>query len=240
MNTKLDIQEVAIAIAAKNLNPNALNLDFLKYSDIIPADWELAKPPVYSNGLVQLLFNNGLSIVAQPNRVTLAEAVGTRKYEEVQVAKIANQLVEKLSQVEYQAVGINPRSFVSFDSEARAYQYLCNTLLSPGSWQELGEGRMSAALQLSYPLKRGQLNLSINQANIQFPEKIVAAILFSGNFNYPLSGNTLAEQRQDLRQLVQNWQGALETFTTLLTEKFLSSVEQSASLSIFPQIALPS
>ncbi len=238
MSKGLEVQELAIAIAAKNLNSTVINLDFLKYAGIVPTDCELAKPPVYNNGLVEILFNNGLEIVAQPNQVIIAEAIGAKKHEDVQAAEIACRLVEKLPQVEYQVVGINPRSFVKFDSQEGSYQYLCSKLLSPGSWQQFGEGKMSVALQLGYPLKRGQLNLGINQANIQFPEQVVAAILFSGNFNYPLTGNTQGERVQDLQQLVQNWPECVNTFQKLLKEKFLASVPQPTNGSVFPEMRM--
>ncbi|MDJ0620793.1 MAG: hypothetical protein QNJ63_29330 [Calothrix sp. MO_192.B10] len=240
MNKKLEIQELAIAIAAKNLNPTVLNPDFLKYSGIVPQDWEFARQPVYTNGLVQILFNNGLGIVAQSNRITIAEVLGTKNYESVQVAEIACQLVEKLSQIEYANVGVNPRGFVTFDSEEKSHQYLCNNLLSAGAWQEFGEGKMNAGLQLSYPLKRGQLNLGINQANIKFPEQVVPAILFSGSFNYSLIGETPGERVQNLQQLVQNWQESVNTFEKLVTEKFLPLATQPDNVSLFPEMALSS
>jgi hypothetical protein len=66
----LQIQELAIAIIAKNINPTVLNTDFLKYTGVIPSDWELERSPVYANGVAQIIFSNGLAIVAQPNRIT--------------------------------------------------------------------------------------------------------------------------------------------------------------------------
>ncbi|MFM6113948.1 MAG: hypothetical protein ACKPEO_07185, partial [Sphaerospermopsis kisseleviana] len=92
-------------------------------------------------------------------------------------------------------------------------------------------------LQLSYPLKRGILNLSINQANVQFPDKVAAAILFSGNFNYSLSGNTAAEKLKDLQQIITNWQVSVGTFQKLLVENFLTSSEAPKNISVFPTMA---
>jgi hypothetical protein len=237
MSQGLEIQELAIAIIAKNLNPTVINPDFLKYTGIIPADWELAKQPVYTNGVVQIFFTTGVGIIAQPNNVTILEAIGAKPLEEIQISKITQQLVEKLSQVEYQRIGINPRGFITFNSEVEAYQYINGRLLAPGSWQEFEGGKVNAALQLSYPLKRGILNLSINQANVQFPDKVAAAILFSGNFDYSLLGNTPIERLQDLQHIVQNWQDSLNTFQRLLVEKFLPSTEAPRSISVFPPMA---
>ncbi|MBD2294729.1 hypothetical protein H6G06_14875 [Anabaena sphaerica FACHB-251] len=237
MSKNFEIQELAIAITAKNLNPTVLTPDFLKYTGIIPADWELAKQPIYTNGVVQIFFTTGVGIVAQPNSVTVVEAISTKQLGEIQIPKITQQLVEKLSQVEYQRVGINPRGFVTFNSDAEAYQYINGKLLAPGSWQEFAGAKVNASLQLSYPLQRGILNLSINQANVQFPDKVAAAILFSGNFNYSLLGNTPVEKLQDLQQIIHNWQDSLKTFQQLLVDKFLPSTEAPRSISVFPPMA---
>ncbi|MDP5017207.1 MAG: hypothetical protein NWQ43_07890 [Dolichospermum sp.] len=234
MNNSLQLTEVAISLVAKNLNPAVLNPDFLKYTGIIPADWELANQPVYNNNLVQLVYKNGVGIIVQPNRLNVLEMIGEKPATEIQLAVVARQLIEKLSQVEYQAVGINPKAFVNFQSEADAYQYICGKLLAPGSWQEFGGSKVNAALELSYPLKRGVLNLAINQVNVQFGEQVTPAILFSGNLNYPLTGNTVKERIQDLQQIIANWQNDINTFQQLLVEKFLpSSSVQPISASVF-------
>jgi hypothetical protein len=76
------------------------------------------------------------------------------------------------------------------------------------------------------------LNLAINQVNVQVGEQeITPAILFSGNLNYPLSGNTNTEKIQDLRQVIGNWQNDVKTFQDLLGEKFLPSATQGQLVS---------
>jgi hypothetical protein len=232
MSNSLQLSEIAIALVAKDLNPAVLNPDFLKYTGIIPTDWELANQPIYNNNLVQLVYKNGVGIIVQPNRLNVLEMIGGKAPAEIQLATVALQLIEKLSQIEYQAVGINPKAFVNFPSVEDAYNYICGKLLAPGSWQEFGGSKVNAALQLSYPLKRGTLNLAINQVNVQVGEQeITPAILFSGNLNYPLLGNTNTEKIQDLRQVIGNWQNDVKTFQDLLGEKFLSSANQGQLVS---------
>ncbi|MBX9255594.1 hypothetical protein H1Q63_16925, partial [Desmonostoc muscorum CCALA 125] len=56
MSQSLNIQEIAIAIAAKQHNPTILTPDFLKYSGIVPSDWELSKPPIITDSAAQVVF----------------------------------------------------------------------------------------------------------------------------------------------------------------------------------------
>ena len=60
----LVFQDLSIIIATKNHNPGILTHDFLKYSDIIPTDWELAQQPIVSEQVSQVIFNNAVSLIA--------------------------------------------------------------------------------------------------------------------------------------------------------------------------------
>lgn len=222
MSRTLNVQELAIAIAANNLNPTVLNPDFLKYTDIIPSDWEPARPPVYTNQLVQIVFQSGVAIVAQPNRVIFLEAINDKAVQDVQVAAIAERYVEKLPNVEYEAVGINPKGYVTFSEPDGAYQYFLENILAGGSWQRFGQAPVKAAVQLAYTLERSQLNLTINEATLQLPEEqTLPAVLFSGNFNYEITGSNRNERLQNTQQLIEGWKADLETFRSLINTQFL-------------------
>jgi hypothetical protein len=231
MNKTVQTQELAIAITAKDLNPNVINLDFLKYTNIISSDWELARPPVYTKNLTQLVFQNGIAIVAQPNRIVFAEAIETKDIEEVIISQLAAKYIEKLANVEYQAVGINPKGFVTFTESNGAANYLLNNLLASGEWRSFGKTPVKAAIQLAYTLERSQLNLTINEGLLRVSEEnSVPAVLFSGNFNYNLVGSTQQERLQDLGQIIQNCKSNVETYKELINHKFLSSPNKGKTL----------
>lgn len=65
MNQSLVGQELVIIIAAKSNKPTILSPDFLKYSAIIPAEWELTRRPIYTNRVAQVIFQKSISIVAE-------------------------------------------------------------------------------------------------------------------------------------------------------------------------------
>ncbi|MEA5596808.1 hypothetical protein [Rivularia sp. UHCC 0363] len=222
MNKTVQIQELAIAITAK-LNPSVVNLDFLKYSNIISSDWELARPPVYTKNLTQLVFQNGIAIVVQPNRIVFAEAVDKKDIQEAIIAQLAIKYIEKLPNVEYQAVGINPKGFVTFTESNGAANYLLKNLLASGEWREFGKTPVKAAIQLAYTLEDSQLNLTINEGLLKLAENSLPAVLFSGNFNYDIAGNNQEERIRDLHRILQNWNNNLETYQKLINDKFLSA-----------------
>lgn len=227
----LSIQEISIIIAAKDLSPSVLNPDFLKYGDIVPSDWQYSQQPIFTKNSVQITYDNGVRINAQPNRVAFAQAFLTQEQPQFQIEMMAIKFAEKLPNANYQAVGINPRGLVPFPENDRgAHDFLFTKLFASGSWQEFGQAPAQAAIQLSYTLEQGQLNLAINEAKLQTPEqKEISALVFSGNFNYPVRGDVGIKRVQNVKERIQLWQPTLATFQQLLNEHFLEDVNTTTS-----------
>lgn len=223
MNKTLEIQELAIVIAVKNHNPAILNPDFLKYSGIVPAEWEVARPPISTNQASQVIFKDGVSILVESNKITFVEAIATKGVEEVKIPAIARKYVETLPHVDYQAIGINFRGHVLFDKEGQtARNYIFGTLLSPGSWQEVGNAPVQAAMRFVYSLKQAKLTLDINEVGLQLPEKeVLPAVLFSANFTHPIAGDRQSERLNALSQVIGEWQIDLETYREIVNTRFL-------------------
>ncbi|NJN13126.1 MAG: hypothetical protein HC836_43685 [Richelia sp. RM2_1_2] len=241
MNKTVEIQEIAIAITAKDLNPNVVNLDFLKYSNIISSDWQLARPPVQTKNLTQLVFENGIAIVTQPNRIIFAEAIDKKDIQQAIIAQLAVKYIEKLPKIEYQAVGINPKGFVTFTESNGATKYVLKNLLASGEWREFGKTPIKAAIQLAYTLEDYILNLTINEGLLKISaEKSLPAVLFSGNFNYNIIGNNQEERLQKLHQIIHNWNKNLETYQQLINDKFLSDRLEDKNLIPFGIAISPS
>jgi hypothetical protein len=241
--SQVSVQELVIVIAAKNNNPTILTVDFLKYSGIIPSDWELSRQPVLTNSASQVVFTNGVSIVAETNRVIFIEAVADKSADAIAIPQIAHKYVETLPNAEYQAIGLNPRGYASFDaSEDAARNYLSKTLLAPGAWQEIGTAPARATVNYVYTLERGQFNLSVNEAALrQSDETTKPIVLFSGNFSYEIASNSKDEQLKNLYKALGNWQADLDTYTDIVNSKFLATeeVEQTHS-SVVPDVfAMP-
>ncbi len=133
MNQNLEIQELVIAIAVKQQNPTVLTADFLKYSGIVPNDWELARPPILTNAGAQVVYQSGIGIVAEVNRVVFSELIANKEAKEVSIPVIARKYIETLTQVNYQGISINFRGYVLFSQENNTPRnYIFGNLLKPG------------------------------------------------------------------------------------------------------------
>jgi hypothetical protein len=228
MSSTFVTQEVSIVIAAQQ-SPSMLREDLLKYSGIIPANWQLVSQPVIGEQLSQLAFDNGCSIAAQPDRLMFLEAIGDKEPEQVAIGDIARKYVETMKAAAYQAVGVNFRSYVPYPTDHDAAdKYICNQLLAPGDWQTYGKEHVRAALNLLYTLERGQLNLSINSATIQQPEQEpLPILLFSGNFNYDIKDVPSDKRIPTMAVLIDNWITDYDTFCELIQQKFVTMLGEN-------------
>jgi hypothetical protein len=248
------IEEIAVTIAAQNLTPTIVSQDFLQFSGIIPQDWKLAQQPVLNPALAQLTFQNGITILAQPGTISISESVGNKMFKELQVPHIATKYVEKLPHAEYVGLSNSPKIIVPFPGNPEAVpQYMTQKLLAQGSWQEIGTGILQAGVNLVYLLDRCQLNITINQVKLQSPQQsrespgmsngmahsspYIAALLFSGNFNYNIATDTLQQPVNQLIQSINYWQTDFNVFREIVTQKFLAeaNLEQfTPQESVFP------
>lgn len=225
---QLITQELAIVVSVKTQNPTILNEDFLKQTGIIPSDWKLAREPIYTDRVAQIVFENGFSIAAQPDRVMFLEAVGDKDLATISAGEVAQKYVATLKLADYQAVGINFRSYVAQESPEAASEYINGELLAAGSWQQYGTGTMRASLNLVYNLSDRQLNLSINEASIQFPEQpATPVVLFAGNFSYDASQTPADDKAAKIAELIGNWQQDLNEYTALISERFITEATDS-------------
>lgn len=226
MQKSLILQNLGIAIAVKNYNCSILTYDFLKYGDIVPLDWELAREPIVSSQGSQVIFRNGVSITAQQGILSFLEVIGSKDIAEIQIPAIAHRYIQALPNSDYQALGIDLRGYITetqADTEGDIQKYL-QSLLAPAPWQEVGNAPVQVSLQLGFTLEPGQLNLSINEGKLYITEEeTVPIVLFSGNFSYSVTGNHKEEQLQSLHQLIDKWQPALETYKDIIDSKFLQS-----------------
>ncbi|MDZ8139682.1 MAG: hypothetical protein RM049_31070 [Nostoc sp. DedQUE04] len=232
MSQSLITQELGIIIAAKNHNPTLLNSDFLKYSGIVPAEWELARQPISTQNVSQVAFTNGVMIVAEPTRVIFIEAIEGKVATEIIVADIAKKYVQTLPNVEYEAVGLNPRSYITFDRQQdAASQYLAKTLLSPGPWQEVGTAPVRATLNLVYTMDRCPFYLTVSEAALRNPDETSTPIvLFNGSFSYEVKSVTAPERLGNLHQIIDNWQADLAAYQEIINTKFLAKVPDNTTL----------
>lgn len=236
------IEEVSIVIAAQDLTPTMMSQDFLKFSGIIPKEWELSQQPVLNPNFAQLNFKSGVNINAQPRTITITESLGSKNLEDLNLATVASKYVEKLPHAEYMGLSCSPKILIPFPTAPESVrQYITGSLLGSGSWKKIGRAPVQAGVNLMYLLDRCQLTMNISEARLQNSQNhSIAAILFSGNFNYNINPQDQKSDRlTQVNQFLGNWQTDFEEFRTIVNQKFLETNTQQlgdslGETSLFP------
>ena len=228
LESNLNVQDLTIVITAQQLNPTMLTPDFLQYSGIVPTDWTLAQPPRTG---APLIFQNGVRIQAQANRVVFSEPIAAKETQEVMIPAVARKYIETLPNVSYQALGINLLGFVPFaGDEQGAHDYIFKRLLATGPWSEFGKARVGAALKFTYALEQAQLNLDINEARLRLSkDEEIAALLFAANFNWRIAGQVQSERLAFMGRVVGNWAANLKVYRDMVNSKFLGLKSEQAA-----------
>jgi hypothetical protein len=222
MSESLVLQELGIVIAMQQPNPSLVTEEFLKLSGIIPESWQLARAPIRTDRISQLLFTNGVSIVTEPNRIMFGERLDQHAPETPNITRVAREYLQIFKQANYQAIGINIRSYSPQPNRLIASQFINHQLLSDGSWQNYGIAPIQASLSVTYTLENRQLMLAINAAEIQFSEQeILPIVLFDGKFNYDLATSNSGANLVAATQVLDNWQQDLMSYRELISERYL-------------------
>lgn len=239
LSQPMDIQELAITLSARNLNPTMLTLDNLRSLGVIPGDWELSKQPVLNQLQARLNFKNGVNIVAQQRNITFAEPINAQNAQAMKAPDVAKEFVAKFAKAGYQTVSVAPKIIVSYgnDQGSTPRQFIVEKLIAPGPWREVGNGSPQASVNFVYQLSDCQLNLNVNEVRLRAqnqPNQAVPALLFSGSFNYRSSQEGENDSSQ-LQANIDNWSKNLETFHEIVHQQFLEKSEGG----IFPSQIMP-
>lgn len=229
----LKIQELSFTLFAKDLKPGTIHPTVLQYLGIIPPEWKLMENSVYSDRELKLVFTNQVRLIVQPNRIIFAETVGQKKSQDIQIELITSAYLRAFSNLNYQGLSINPGGYVSFNSDREAGAYMSENLLPSRPWKTFDNNSINAVgLKLAYPHKSGGFYLDIDRASLEISDRMISAIWFAGNFNYPLENKEITERLVDLQTLIQQWKIDVNKFGNFISQKFLGTTKTS-EVSVF-------
>ncbi len=221
MKTEFTLNELAIVVAAKSHNPTILNPDFLKRNRIVPDDWELdtLEKQFSSVTVSQVVYNNGISILAQYEKVIFTENIKGKEYSDFQIPNIAREYVSILPHVSYTAIGFNPKGHIQVENNEIAENFVIDNLIKAGPWELIKEVKPIVATNFVYQFDDYSIGIAIEYEKLHMEKDEYAPVIsFSSNFHRDFA---LTEGQKELEQMLSNWKDDLETFKSVVNS-FLS------------------
>jgi hypothetical protein len=224
MNASFELQDLGFVLGTAQQDPTFFNLDFLQYTGIVPATWELERQPTRNNAIAQVNFVNGITLIAEPTQTLFLEAANDKTLEDMESPNVALRYSEIMKNMAYRDLVINFRGFISFpDAPEAAHRYFFESLMAPGAWQQLGSSPVRGGLNLLYTFDQKRLNLTIQEAAVRrFDEASVAALVFSGSCENGIDLTTVPNPLATVQGLIRNWQVDLKLFVDVVA-KFVTS-----------------
>lgn len=220
MTKTLGPGEITIVLVAQNHNPTILNPDFLKFNKIVPENWNLKENPICIEPMAQVVFENGIQITAELNKVIFLEPVRNEKdINKVEIPDIAIRYIETLPHVNYMTVGINPKGHLSFATEDDAQDFILDTFVNTNPWKQFASKPKNIGFKFSYNLEKAILTLAIEASLFNISqEKRVPVVLFAANFHHNVMGTTQDERCNNLISIIKDWQQDVDMFRKFVTK----------------------
>lgn len=213
------VKDLIFRLGIPGHQPATLNPGFLQGSGVVPADWAMAQEPICTAEGSQVVYENGLILVAQGQVVSGQEPLDRPGGEAPQLADLLVRYCEALPKLPCQGLQTLMRMVVLYEGDPEgARRMVCERLLQPGEWQSLGAGPMQPTLQFAYQLEDQVLNLTVAQAQMrQGDEAVGSALVFAGSFEQQLSeGDHLPQVESALR----SWTSRRELLRDLIANRF--------------------
>lgn len=214
MNSALNINELTFALVINNYDLNLSHAKFLQSSGIVSHDWTLARQPVANQQITQTIYSNGINIIGQYNRCLIAEIFEDKSIDEAESSAVVQNYVNKLSHLDYQALGLNFRAYLEIEPQ----EFLKN-IINAGDWQQHGIQKVQTELKFIYQLEHCHFTLTIDEGKLRQPDtEALPIVVFSGNFAYKFDDRQLDNRAAAIEEIVANWKEDLNRFQDIIND----------------------
>ena len=206
----------SIVVLAQAHNPSILNPDFLKNNKIVDANFTpkdvICTPPV-----AQVSFHEGISIIADFERLQFIDHVSERIPHNSQISEIATRYISALPHVRYTAIGINFIGHYLCKSTNNASSYISDKFIKEGFWLSAGDELTNVGLKFVYLFGKIKCTISMESAEVIKPETgKVPAILINANYNLDVKDSNI----QEIKAFISDWKIQNERFNGFLEKIF--------------------
>jgi hypothetical protein len=212
MNFNLD--NFSIVVLAQAHNPSILNPDFLKNNGIIDP---LFKPNnvICTPPLSQVSYIEGLSIVAEFEKLQFIDIKKERIPFESPIPEIAIKYIKTLPHVQYTAVGLNFKAHYYCKDKEIALSFLPDKFLKDGIWNSYGDHLSTVGLKFIYQLKNIKCTINMDTGSISRPNEPSQPII-GITVNYHLDSTSTDE----IISFIDNWEMQYNHFSKIVIDTF--------------------
>ncbi len=214
-NMKINLTNFSIVVLAQAHNPSILNPDFLKNNNIVDASFT-PKDVYCTPPISQVSFNEGISIIAEFEKLQFIDHVSERIPHKSQIAEIAAKYISILPHVRYTAAGINFIGHYLWENTNSVSSFISNKFIREGPWLSVGDKLTNVGLKFVYLFEKIKCTISVESAEKIEENKRIPVIFINTNYNLDVKDNNI----QEIKSFIFNWEIQNERFTNFLEKIF--------------------
>ena len=205
----IELVELSVVLAANANNPSILDLNFLRYNEIVNPAWQVQGSPVLSPALAQVSFEGGLTVTADLKRVIFEQKTGGK----LVASEAAKRYLRQVPHVPYTAIGINPKFFLRSTGE---HLPLMESVVSDqGTWMSFKDVVPTVQLKLTYGYETRTISLDVIQLEQTTDDPPFSGILFQANVHRDVDGPNAQARNKCIRSILDRWEDDLEDIRQL-------------------------
>ncbi|CAN5476142.1 hypothetical protein BH24GEM3_BH24GEM3_02100 [soil metagenome] len=229
------VRDVTIVVVAPNHSAGALSQSFLRDSGIVPGEWSVVGSPITTELLSQVVYGNGVQIVATPDhRLTFSEVVnrtvGKNESLPVRISGVAERYLRLSPYLRCTAVGINLACSAAIRLLAsESGSPILGRFIVDGPWKLFEGGEPAAAVRFGFARPdRGLLTVSIedtlDERGVVQPDQVSISTNFHHGIEEDLSST---ESLNRAIEIVSRASEDIATTRALITETLLPQDQES-------------
>ena len=209
------LSALSIVLVADKFDPSMINPDFLRHSGIVDPNLQIKQPAVSTPVFSEVIFEGGLSVVAQPDRFNVVQHRETLT-EDIATPDIAKRFLEKVPYPSYKAIGINPTYFKRLND---ASEGVATALIKGGKWMAFGGVSPAYLLKAVYSYEGKQIAMDVQDVKMrESGSSESSGLLFAGNIHRDILETDQVRRIARLMLILSEWEGDLHDFKNLATQ----------------------
>ena len=205
----IEIVEFSVVVIATANNPSILNLDFLRYNEIVNPDWQVQGSPVSNPAFAQVSFEDGLTVTADLNRVIFEQKTGGT----LVAPEVAKRYLQQVPHVPYSAIGINPKFFLRLTGEH--LPLMESVARDQGTWMSFKDVAPTVQMKLTYGYEERTISLDVAQIEQTTGDQTFSGILFQANVHRDVEGPNAQARNKRIQSILDRWEDDLEDIRQL-------------------------
>ena len=220
--TGIDLFAFSIVLVANANNPSIINQDFLLNNGIITDQQPLKDPPPISTpGFAQVLFEDGLSVKADPNRVIVEQIGNPPPLTNIVCVEVAKRYLKTVPHVPYVAVGINPKGYRRMSDGVS--ESVADALRDNGRWMVHKSVVPTFRLTSTHQYDDRRITLDISNGTSSEDGRETPVMLYQGNIHRDLSDNNQQMKVNSMLSILASWRADYLDYVEIVRKTYSST-----------------